>query len=351
MAGLAAPGDEFPPKRPKGDDPPVLDAAGLAPPTAGFVPVERVPPKDDELLLLDGAGFLSSAFAPPPNRPVIPPNKPPGFAPLLALGVAGLSPALAVPPPKRPVMPPSKPPELPELLALGVAGLSLSPPPPPKRPAMPPNTPGFLSSGLLGLLPAGLAGLLLGLEGEELLPAGRLPPNGDDPPDPPELPELPLLDPLPNVDPLPAGRLGVDELPPPELPPGDDGLLGEAGRLPPNGDDPPEPPELPPLDPLPNVDPLPAGRLLPNPAPELPELAPGEVGLLAGRLPPNGDVPPLDVVGLLGDAGRLPGVDEPSGGRAADEAELLGTGLVRPPAPGRFEVGRLLELPKGFTRD
>ncbi|MBI1278737.1 MAG: hypothetical protein GC179_11475 [Anaerolineaceae bacterium] len=252
--------------------------------------------------------------------------------------MAGLSADLA-PPPKRPVRP-LKPPLMPPsglpfgaLVPLGVAGLSpdLSPPPP-KRPASPPKTPGFLSLELLEL------------EGEELLPAGRLP----EPKELPELLEPLLLDPLPN-DELPlgeAGRFALDELPKlPELlePEGEELLLG--GRLPPNGDDPLGLLELP-LPELPKLDPLVGGRL---PLPKLldPE---GDGLLLGGRLPPNGDVPPVDVVGLLGDVGRLP-LDEPNGGRAADEAELLDTGLVRPPAPGRFEVGRLLEPPNGFTRD
>jgi len=195
---------------------------------------------------------------------------------------------------------------------------------------------------------AGLAGLLLELAGAALLAAGRLPPNGDDPP---ELPELPPLEPPPK-DELPpgvAGRFGVDE-----LPPGEPGLL-PAGLLP-NGDDPPELPDpLGLLDPLDPPNEPPAGRFAPNPPPELPD-PPGEVGLLpAGRLPPNDDDPPLDGLEPPGDVGRLPLGDEPNGGRAADELELLGGGLVRPPAPGRFEVGRLpkplLEPPNGFTRD
>ncbi len=96
----------------------------------------------------------------------------------------------------------------------------------------------------------------------------------------------------------------MDELP--ELPLGEPGLL-PAGRLPPNGDDPPE--LLEPLLPDPPKDDPPlAGRLpLPNVPPELPL---GEPGLLpAGRLPPNGDDPPLDGVEPPGAAGRLPPVD------------------------------------------
>ncbi|MBI1278736.1 MAG: hypothetical protein GC179_11470 [Anaerolineaceae bacterium] len=78
VAGLL-PGAELPPNRPKGDEPPVLGVAGLEPPTVGLVPVERVPPKADELLLLEAAGFLGSDLAPPPKRPVMPPSKPPDF--------------------------------------------------------------------------------------------------------------------------------------------------------------------------------------------------------------------------------------------------------------------------------
>jgi hypothetical protein len=347
--GLAAPGAVLPPNRPKGAEPLEPDVAGLDPPTAGLVPVDRaplllLPPNGDELLdgeLPDVVGFLSAGLAPPPKRLVIPPNNPPPL--LLALGVAGLSPALA-PPPKRLVIP-LKPLVIPPpLLALGVAGLS--PPPPPKRPVIPPNTPpDFFSSGLA----AGLAELLP--PGGAELAAGRLPPNCD----PLELPELPLLpDPPPKDEPLLAGRLVGDELP--ELLPGELGLL-VVGRLPPNCDDPPELPELPLLpDPPPKDEPLLAGRLpLPN-CDDPPELLPGEEGLLpAGRLPPpNGDTLPLDGLEPPGVAGRLPPV-ELMGGRLADEAVLLGGGLVRPPEPGKLEVGRLprplLEPPNGFTRD
>jgi hypothetical protein len=211
---------------------------------------------------------------------------------------------------------------------------------------MPPD---FLSSGLVaGFEPPG---------GAELA-AGRLPlPNGDDPP----LDGLPEpLEPLPKDDPLlPAGRLGELELPE-LLPLGEFGLL-LAGRLPlPNGDDPPLDGLPEPLEPPPKDDPLlPAGRLpLPNVLPDEPELPPGELELLpAGRLLPNGDVPPLGLEPEPpGVPGRLPPADpdDPSGGREPDAAELLGGGLVRAPAPGKPEVGRLprlLELPNGFTRD
>lgn len=373
-AGLAAPGALLPPKRPKGDEPPVLGVAGLAPPTVGLVPVARVPPKGDELAELELAGadgFLSSALAPPPKRLVMPPNNPPDLASVLALGVAGLSAGLAPPPPKRLVIPPRLlviPPngllDFSPLLALGVAGLSSAlAPPPPKRLVMPPSTPpDFFSSGLL----VGLAGLLAGLlppAGGAELAAGRLPPKLDDPPELAGL--LGLLDPLelpPKVD--PAGRAGADD--PAGLVGDEPGLL-PAGRLPlPNGDDPPEPDGLlgllDPLELLPKDDPPPGGRLpLPNVPPDPPELPPGEVGLLpAGRLPPKGEtLPPL--VGLApGVAGRLTpagALDEPNVvGRAPDglEPPPPGTGLVRAPDPGKPVVGRLprvLVPPKGFTRD
>lgn len=235
VAGLAAPGDELPPSRPNGDEPPLPGVAGFDPPTAAVVPVARVLPNDDELLELPAAGFLSSAFAPPPKRPVMPPSKPPDFS-VLDLVVAGFLSSAFAPPPKRDVRPPrllEMPPSglLLSPLALGAAGLSLLSlsPLPPKRPAIPPNIPpDFFSSGLAGLL-AGFAGALLALEDGVLL-AGRLAPNPPlELPEPPELPK-PLLDPPKGDDPLlPAGRLGVDELPDP----GEPGLL-PAGRLPPN---------------------------------------------------------------------------------------------------------------------